>query len=160
MGQKFAAYNAQGVITAFYDSADSPVPSGVTAIPITLPQWLACLAAGNGYTVVNGALVAPAEPNEAELLAEAQTSQATLVSNACAAAIVSGFSCSALGEPYTYPSKATDQANLSASVLASIMAQNAAVQWSAGMQASFIRAWWRGRPVRKRQRGRRPLGRS
>lgn len=42
---------------------------------------------------------------------------------ACAAAIVSGFGCDALvsGTAYTYPSKITDQSNLSASVLASVL---------------------------------------
>jgi hypothetical protein len=31
MGQKFAAFNAQGAIVAFYDSVDSPVPADVLA---------------------------------------------------------------------------------------------------------------------------------
>ncbi|KVU99779.1 phage tail protein [Burkholderia ubonensis] len=40
MGQKFAAFNAQGDITAFYDSADSPVPPGVRVVDISSERWL------------------------------------------------------------------------------------------------------------------------
>ncbi|WP_126285013.1 tail fiber assembly protein [Burkholderia stagnalis] len=43
MGQKFAAFDAQGNITAFYDSIDSPVPQGVPVIEISNEQWLAML---------------------------------------------------------------------------------------------------------------------
>jgi len=54
-------------------------------------------------------------------LATAQQSQAQTITNACANAITSGFTSSALGATYTYPSKPTDQQNLAASVLASIL---------------------------------------
>jgi hypothetical protein len=47
--------------------------------------------------------------------------QSAVIDAACAAAIVSGFTSSALGSAYTYPSKVTDQQNLAASVLASIL---------------------------------------
>jgi len=67
MGQKFAAYDAQGNITSFYDSEDSPVPAGVNAIGITDSQWQACLSTP-GYKVVSGALVAP---TAAQLAAQA-----------------------------------------------------------------------------------------
>jgi hypothetical protein len=40
MGRKFAAYNAQRAITAFYDSVDSPVPDGISdVVEITAAQW-------------------------------------------------------------------------------------------------------------------------
>ena len=55
MGQKFAAYDAQGNITAYYDSVDSPIPSGVTdVLAITDEQWQSCLSTA-GYTVNSGA---------------------------------------------------------------------------------------------------------
>jgi hypothetical protein len=54
-------------------------------------------------------------------LAQAQSTQSAVIDAACAAAIVSGFTSSALGSAYTYPSKVTDQQNLAASVLASIL---------------------------------------
>lgn len=58
MGQKFAAYDGRGNITAFYDSVDSPVPPGVNAIEISDAEWQACITVP-GYTVSNGQLTAP-----------------------------------------------------------------------------------------------------
>jgi hypothetical protein len=131
MGQKYAAYNSSGAIIAFYDSVDSPVPSSVTStLAITDAQWMACLTTP-GYTVVSGSLVAPATPTDAQLLADAQASQIAILSASCAAAITDGFTSSALGSAYTYPAKATDQQNLTASVLASLMAISQAGTWVA-----------------------------
>jgi hypothetical protein len=81
MGQKSAAYDSAGAITGFYDSIDSPVPAGVTALAITDAEWQTCLA-DPGYTVAGGALVAPAAPTPAQLLAEAQTSQMAVLQSA------------------------------------------------------------------------------
>ncbi|KWE44622.1 phage tail protein [Burkholderia ubonensis] len=39
MGQKFAAFDAQGNITAFYDSVDSPAPSGANVVGISNDEW-------------------------------------------------------------------------------------------------------------------------
>jgi hypothetical protein len=113
MGQKYAAYNAQGAITGYYDSIDSPVPTGVDAIEITDAEWLAAVSTQGGavYTVVGGVLTAPTPPTQAELLAAAQAVQSSTLSNACASAIVSGFTSDALGAAHTYPSGLTDQQN-------------------------------------------------
>lgn len=129
MVQKYAAYNAQGAIIGFYDSVDSPVPAGVNAIAITDAQWYACQVT-QGYTIVNGTLTAPAAPTAAQLLANAQAAQVVTLSNACATAIVSGFTSVALGVVHTYPSKPTDQQNLSASIIAALLAANGATVWS------------------------------
>jgi hypothetical protein len=67
MGQKFAAYDAQGSIYGFYDSIDSPLPHGVIAIEITDEQWQTCIVTP-GYTVRDGGLVAPVAPTEAQVL--------------------------------------------------------------------------------------------
>ena len=75
MGQKYAAYNASGSIAGFYDSVDSPVPSGVTTIEITEAQWQAALASPYPVSVVNGELVIPTDPT----LAQAQSAQIALV---------------------------------------------------------------------------------
>ena len=132
MGQKYAAYNAQGAIVAYYDSIDSPVPVGVNAIEITGAQWQTCInSSSSPYTVVNGVLTAPAAPTAAQLLADAQASQTAVISNACAAAIVAGFTSLALGVVHTYPSKTTDQQNLSASIIAALLASNGAMPWVA-----------------------------
>ncbi|HEF4750517.1 phage tail assembly chaperone [Burkholderia multivorans] len=45
MGQKYAAYDEARVITAFYDSVDSPPPSGAKVVPISKEVWTTLLAA-------------------------------------------------------------------------------------------------------------------
>lgn len=71
MGQKFAAHDAQGKITAFYDSIDSPPPAEVVTVKITDAQWQAAISTP-GYTVVAGELTPPPAPTAAQLLAQAQ----------------------------------------------------------------------------------------
>ncbi|MBU9246360.1 DUF4376 domain-containing protein [Burkholderia multivorans] len=118
MGQKLAAYDAQGNITAYYDTADSPPPAGVSVIEITDEQWQMCLSAP-GYTVEDGALVAPPAPTASELLVAAQAAQIAVVKAACQAAIIAGFTSAALGDEHTYPSTDTDQRNLLSAATAS-----------------------------------------
>lgn len=71
MGQKFAAYDSNGNIYTYYDSIDSPVPDAASTIEITDEQWQACIELP-GYTVKNGALVAPTPPTAAEQLGNIQ----------------------------------------------------------------------------------------
>ena len=41
MGQKYAAYDSgNGNLLGFYDSIDSPVPAGLSAIEITESAWM------------------------------------------------------------------------------------------------------------------------
>lgn len=54
-------------------------------------------------------------------LAQAKESQISLLSSDCSTQIYAGFQSSALGAAYTYPANDKDQANLSASVLASLL---------------------------------------
>lgn len=51
-----------------------------------------------------------------------QANALTVITNACAAQIVAGFTSDALGAVHTYPNDSTDQANLTASVLAAVLA--------------------------------------
>lgn len=79
MGQKYASYNAQGIVIGFYDSIDSPVPPGVTAIPITDTEWQEALSSPyQPVRVVNGVLTIPSGPT----LVQAQTSQIALLQSA------------------------------------------------------------------------------
>lgn len=104
MGQKYAAYDSTGAIVAFYDSVDSPAPSGVTAIKITDTDWQACInATDRKYTVANGVLTAPTAKTDAELVAEAQAAQKAIIDAAYAAAVTTdvSFTC-ASGVTKTY----------------------------------------------------------
>lgn len=58
---------------------------------------------------------------KAPTLAQAQVTQIQSLSMACQSAISMGFSSTALGSVHTYPAKDTDQQNLSASILASLL---------------------------------------
>ncbi|KVO28058.1 phage tail assembly chaperone [Burkholderia ubonensis] len=43
MGQKRAAFDVTGNIVAFYDTVDSPTPSGVNVVDITDDEWRALI---------------------------------------------------------------------------------------------------------------------
>jgi hypothetical protein len=111
MGQKYAAYNPQGAITAFYDSVDSPVPAEVNAIEITDAQWQTCINEQGQWYVAYDTLAQVLPPSAEQQLATAQASQVATLREACAEAIMSGFSSAALDSTYSYPSTITDQSN-------------------------------------------------
>ena len=120
--------NGAVVNTVVWDGSPGWAPAaGVSAILVTAATG----PASAGWAYANGAFVAPAVAPFVVTLADAQATQTSLLSAACAAAIVAGFQSSALGVPYTYPSKATDQANLSASVISALLAAAAAMPWMA-----------------------------
>ncbi len=137
MGQKLAAYGASGSIIGFYDTADSPAPSGVATIEITDSEWQACLAQ-QGWTVVSGALCAP---NASQLLLQAKAAQIATLSAFCASAIVSGFASSALGAAHTYPSQPNDQSNLIGAVTASL-APNLPATWTCNFWCADSTGAW------------------
>lgn len=58
MGQKFAAYNEEGSIYAFYDDVDSPAPEGVeNLVEVSFDEWQECLENIPAYRVENGGIV-------------------------------------------------------------------------------------------------------
>ncbi|KVN24454.1 phage tail protein [Burkholderia pyrrocinia] len=73
MGQKQAAYDSNGNIVAFHDSADCPAPHGVSVIDISDERWLDLINAQSTgkRLVVNGASEAvaldPLPPTRAEI---------------------------------------------------------------------------------------------
>ncbi|RKP50503.1 hypothetical protein [Trinickia fusca] len=112
MGKKLAVYDINGNITAFYDNIDSPIPASVTnVIEITQAQWQTCVSEPGQWYVASGALAQVPPPTAAQLLATAQSTQTVELTQACANAIISGFTSNALGSAYIYPSTVTDQAN-------------------------------------------------
>ncbi|WP_232464353.1 hypothetical protein [Burkholderia ubonensis] len=62
---------------------------------------------------MSGALAQVPPPTATQQLATAQAAQIAMLTQACSSAITSGFSSSALGSAYTYPSTLTDQTNQS-----------------------------------------------
>lgn len=66
MGQKYAAFDAEGQITGFYDSIDSPPPGNIDTIEITDDEWLMLLTS-SGYTIVDGVIVDPPPAEEIPL---------------------------------------------------------------------------------------------
>lgn len=62
-----------------------------------------------------------APPPPPPTLQEVKNSQISTIRMACSTAITSGFTSSALGSAYTYPSNVTDQANLNANVVSSLL---------------------------------------
>lgn len=68
-------------------------------------------------------------------LAKAKAAKASEINAACGAQIVAGVTSAALGDAHTYPCKLTDQANLSASVLDSLLPDNVS-------NASYSTPFW------------------
>lgn len=109
-------------------------PYGYSILQLTTPPALLPF-----YTVTEGA---PTDSNGVWSqtwvqtpisLADAQAAQAALLNSSCASAIISGFTSSALGALYTYPSQMTDQQNLTACVVASMYA---------GLPTGWTTAFW------------------
>ena len=102
MGQKYASYNAQGIVIGFYDSVDSPPPSTATVIPISDTEWQSALSSPyQPVTVVNGVLTIPTGPT----LAQAQAAQIAILKNGYQSAINAPVTfTNAAGVTSTYPS--------------------------------------------------------
>lgn len=137
MGQKYAAYNAQGAITAFYDSVDSPALSGEIVIEITDAQWQQCLSTP-GYTVANGALVAAAVPTAAQIAAQ----QATQLTAQCESATQASLDSLARAWGYDSIVSAASYANSTvaqykAEATALIVWRDATWQAAEGLQANI-----------------------
>jgi hypothetical protein len=97
---------------------ESPAPT-VTATQSTSINGV--VQDSNGNWVWNWVVTDLSTDQVSGVIVAAQATQTATVSAACQAAIYAGFTSSALGSPYTYPAKVTDQQNLTASVLASLL---------------------------------------
>ena len=136
MGQKQASYNASGAIIAFYDSADSPAPQGASVLDITDAQWQTCLS-NPGWTVVNGALVAPPAPTAAQLLAQAQAAQIATLQASYKIAInapVSFRNAAGVTSTYAFGSALSPGGTNAQSLLTQILSAGSAA-WAAGVWA-------------------------
>lgn len=100
-------------------SVESAIPSGEGVI---VAEWYPCSGGvAEGWNFDGNTFTPPIPAAAATTLTQAQAAQQNLVSFGCSETIVGGFTSSALGAVYNYPSKPNDQSNLAASVLASIL---------------------------------------
>jgi hypothetical protein len=93
-----------------------------------------------GEVPPDGALDADPGPS----LDDARADQLRSISEACAEAITAGFTSSAIGDVVTYPSTLTDQANLNASVTASLMPEVSA-EWKTPFMCCDSNGVWAAR---------------
>ena len=80
-------------------------PTGTAILAVTSAEWA---DQGGTWYVASGTLT-QTNPNA---LPQVQASQAALLRTACQSAITGGFTSSALGSAYNYPSDPTSQSNL------------------------------------------------
>ncbi len=85
----------------------------------------------------------PAAP--AMSLVQAISAQTNMLTQAAQVAMTGGFTSSALGSAYTYPSALTDQINLSASVTASLL-PNLPSTWTTEFSCADSIGTWADRP--------------
>lgn len=110
-GKSYAIINT-GRVQQFADIETLPEWNESDITVVEIPSNVA-VAIGDAW---DGEQFAPFDP-----LPGAKAARAAAIRGACQAAIYAGFESSALGSPHLYPSLDKDQANLSASVLASLL---------------------------------------
>ncbi|KAG0188260.1 hypothetical protein DFQ28_005152 [Apophysomyces sp. BC1034] len=119
-----------GELVSCSEADPSPLEPGVFLIP-ALATDIAPPDTGKGQVAVfskgKWTVKTIPVPSPSELLARARQGQLAAIVSACQSAIVAGFSSSALGTAYLYPSADTDQRNLLSIVLA---AQGQNAQWT------------------------------
>lgn len=120
------------------------LPLPISCIPCSQTQaqsWQECVV----DLTTSPAAISIVAPTASVLLANAQKSQIETISAGCSAAITGGFSSSALGAAYTYPSKPTDQLNLLGSQSASL-SPNLPTGWTAPFWCCDANGVWDIRP--------------
>jgi hypothetical protein len=117
---------------------EAPAPA-ITAAQTVTRNGVTQDAGGNWVTA--WAVTDMSADQVAALLASVKASQTAIVSAACQATIVAGFTSSALGAAHTYPAKPTDQQNLNASVVASIL-PGVAADWTTPFWCADYTGTW------------------
>ena len=104
-----------GLVHWLFTAAELPEwnPNNIQVVDITAvtPRPLV------GWSYSAGVFSPPAPPS----LAAVSSAQLTSLNKACEAQILAGFSSTALGAAYTYPSNTTDQLNLSGTIQRSML---------------------------------------
>lgn len=107
---------------SFYDPKyTSSFPADAVDVSDTEYASIQSVLAAGGSVKADSMGNPVATPPQSATLAEIQAQQIAVITQACAAAITGGFTSSALGAAHTYPSGLTDQANLAANVVSSLL---------------------------------------
>lgn len=117
----------------FYPSAIQYPNLPADIVDCTQADFNLAMTRGSGETLdfMNGEVVIVPAPSAT--LSEVQAAKVAELSAACQAHIYAGFQSSALGTVHTYPAKDKDQANLSGSVVASLLP---------GLPAGWVTPFW------------------
>jgi len=102
------------------EAFDCVLPSAELLLELSPDDWQRNVEQPRWVT--EGLLLSDSEPYQSVTLEQIKAAKLAEISAACAAEIVGGFSSSALGALYAYPSQVTDQSNLMAAVLSSLSA--------------------------------------
>ncbi|CAJ0815774.1 hypothetical protein LMG19087_02541 [Ralstonia wenshanensis] len=127
----------------FYDSAIHGINIPADAIDeskwsVTHAQLMDAQASGKTITADAEGHPIAVEPISLMTLGQVQVAQVTKISAACAAALTTGFTSSALGTAHIYPSQDDDQRNLQSAVSAGVAAPS---NWTTPIWCASNDAW-------------------
>ncbi len=129
MTKKYGIFNENGAATSFYSDDINVIPANAIALTDAQYQDLISNQGARAWDSATSAVVDAVIP-----LSEIQAVKIATLTAACAAAIIGGYSSSALGSAYTYASQLTDQANLvqtaASSAGGNLWCKNSASVWS------------------------------
>lgn len=119
MEQFYANVSQSGLLEYYTDAVHTPEQIPATAIEITEEQWKDCIANQGKWTIVEGVLALAPAPDPSYLLAVAQSSKKSELSNSVGAKIVAGYlypiAIASTGLTYLYGTEVIDQQNMTAS---------------------------------------------
>lgn len=113
--------SAYPILTRIDDDGEYTVPANAVEVDDAIFQRSIAEPDAWLFDPATGGLVAKPAPTDAEQLPGAKQTKIAELAAACRAQIVSGFDSAALGTVHHYPAGQQDQANLTASVTASLV---------------------------------------
>ena len=110
------------VVTGAYDKVES-IPEDLLYLDVSDDDYQLAIC-NFGSKIINGKVVPPVIMTDEKVFEDLKILKKLEIENSCAKEITNGTISNALGKEYFYPTKDTDQANLSASVLSSLLEAN------------------------------------
>ena len=134
MMQNYCRIDAAGIVQEVGQFATDP--TGVLFHPSLIWKLDASGLAREGWVYSGTAFAAPVPP--APTVAQMQA----VIQTACQKAITGGITSSALGASYTYPTQMTDQANLTANVVSSMLPAAQVAGWTTPQMCCSSSGTW------------------